>query len=108
MKSIHYNACLAITGDTRGTSEEKIYQELGLESLQLCRWFIALCSFCKVFENEHPKYLFNPILHHMLQQLRAIFPLLRQSITFSKILFFPSTIIEWNDLDLSLRNSKRI
>ena len=37
MESIQYNACLAITGDIRGTSREKIYQEFGLESLQLRR-----------------------------------------------------------------------
>ena len=33
-----YNACLAITGAIRGSSREKIYQELGFESLQQCRW----------------------------------------------------------------------
>ena len=31
---IQYNASLAITGAIRGSSKEKIYQELGLESLQ--------------------------------------------------------------------------
>ena len=30
-----HNACLAITGAIRGTSKEKLYKELGLESLQL-------------------------------------------------------------------------
>ena len=39
----------------------------------------------------------------MLQELWAIFPLLRQSIT-----FFPSAVIEWNSLDPNLRNSKSI
>ena len=33
MKSIQYNAAVAITGAIRGTSREKLYQELGLESL---------------------------------------------------------------------------
>ena len=33
MESIQYNACLAIAGAIRGSSREKIYQELGLESL---------------------------------------------------------------------------
>ena len=61
MESIQYNACLAITGAIRGTSKEKIYQELGLESLQLCRWYRKLCLFYKVFKNEHPKYLCNLI-----------------------------------------------
>ena len=35
LESIQYNACLAITGTIRGTSKEKLYQEIGLESLQL-------------------------------------------------------------------------
>ena len=39
LESIQYNACLAITGAIRGTSKEKIYQELDLESLQLRRWY---------------------------------------------------------------------
>ena len=37
IESIQYNACLALTGAMRGTSKEKIYQELGLESLQIRR-----------------------------------------------------------------------
>ena len=37
LESIQYNVCLAITGAIRGTWNEKLYQELGLESLQLRR-----------------------------------------------------------------------
>ena len=37
LESIQYNACLALTGTIRSTSKEKLHQELGLESLQLCR-----------------------------------------------------------------------
>ena len=33
LESIQYNAALAITGSVRGTSREKIYSELGVESL---------------------------------------------------------------------------
>ena len=33
LESFQYNACLALTGAIRGMSKEKIYQELGLESL---------------------------------------------------------------------------
>ena len=43
----------------------------------------------------------------MLPELKVIFPLLRQSISFSKN-FFPSAIIEWNSLDPNLRNSNSI
>ena len=35
LESIQYNACLTTTGAIMGTSEEKLYRELGLESLQL-------------------------------------------------------------------------
>ena len=34
LESIQYNAALAITGAIRGSSREKVYQELGFESLQ--------------------------------------------------------------------------
>ena len=35
MESIQFNPCLAITGPIRGTSKEKIYKELDLESLKI-------------------------------------------------------------------------
>ena len=39
IESVQYNAALAITGAIRGISREKLYQELGLESLKDRRWF---------------------------------------------------------------------
>ena len=38
LESVQYNTCLALTEAIRGTSKEKLYQELGLESLRLRRW----------------------------------------------------------------------
>ena len=67
MESIQCNACLAITGAIRGTSREKIYQELGLESLQLRPWYRKLCLFYKVFKNQHPKYLFFPVCYYWME-----------------------------------------
>ena len=61
MESIQYNAALAITGAIRGSSREKLYQELGLESLQQRRWYRKLCYFFKLTKNKSPKYLFNYI-----------------------------------------------
>ena len=37
LELLQYSACLAMTGAIRGTSREKLYEELGLESLQLRR-----------------------------------------------------------------------
>ena len=42
MESIQYNAALAITGAIRGNSREKLYQELGLESLRKRRCYRKL------------------------------------------------------------------
>ena len=48
MESIQYNAALAITGAIRGSSREKLYQELGLEPLQQRRWYRKLCFFFQI------------------------------------------------------------
>ena len=54
--------CLAIARAIRGTStEKKLYQELGLESLKSRRWFRKLCRFYKIFNERSPSYLFNLI-----------------------------------------------
>ena len=61
VESIQYDAALAIIGAIRGTSKEKIFEELGLESLQHRWWYRKLCCFCKIFKDQSPKYLFNTI-----------------------------------------------
>ena len=38
LKNVSFNAAVAITGVIKGTSSEKLYQELGLEYLQQRRW----------------------------------------------------------------------
>ena len=42
LESAQYKAALAITGDIQDTSRDKIFQELGLESLKSRRWFRCL------------------------------------------------------------------
>ena len=51
LEKIQYNACIAITGAIRGTSKEKIYEELDLEFLESGRWFRKLCFFSKILKN---------------------------------------------------------
>ena len=61
LELLQYNACLAITGAIRSTSREKLYVELGLESLQLRHWFRKLSCFYKLFNSKHPHYIFKLI-----------------------------------------------
>ena len=57
IEQIQYNAALAITGAIRGTSQTKLYNELGLESLK----FRRLCTFFKIKIYGKPEYLLNKI-----------------------------------------------
>ena len=45
IETIQYNAALAITGAIKGTSQTKLYNELGLESFKFRPWFRKLCLF---------------------------------------------------------------
>ena len=47
LKSVQYKAALAITGAIKGTSRDKIYKELGLESLKSRRWYKRLVACIK-------------------------------------------------------------
>ena len=45
LELIQYNACLAINGAIQSPSKENLYQELGLDSLQLQCWYRKLGLF---------------------------------------------------------------
>ena len=59
MELIQYNVALVITGAIRGTFREKLYQELGLESLRKRRCYRKLCYFFKICKGQSPEYLFR-------------------------------------------------
>ena len=108
LESIQYNATLALTGAIKGSSKEKLYQELGLESLQLRRWYRKLCCFYKIYNKQAPVYLTELIpTCNKAYQTRHLANILYLSFkhNFFKNTFFPPTILEWNKLDPSLRNS---
>ena len=45
LELIQYNVALAITNTIRSSSGEKLYQELGFESLRQQQWYQKLCLF---------------------------------------------------------------
>ena len=97
LELLQCNACLAITETIRSTSREKLYEELGLESLQLRRWFRKLSCFYKLFKSEHPHYLFKLIPSRrsscVTRNIHNI-PFFKTRHTFFKNCFFSSTIID--------------
>ena len=111
LESIQYNALLAITGAIRGTLKEKLYQELGFESLQQRRWFRKLCTFYRIYKNQSPSYLYNLIPLQTSSRITRSsnnIPCFYFKHNFFKNSFFPSVIIEWNNLDISIHNSNSL
>ena len=109
IERIQYNAALAITGAIRGTSQTKLYNELGLESLKFRRWFRWLCTFFKIKIHGKPEYLLNKIpssqIYYNTRNADQVETYYCRTDIF-KNFFFPYTIIEWNKLDLDVLKSK--
>ena len=57
LEFVQYKAALAIAGAIQGSSREKLYQELGLESLKSRRWYRQLCCMYKIMKKRAPHYL---------------------------------------------------
>ena len=56
-----YQTALAVTGAWQGSNRNKIYEELGWETLDLRRHFHQLVMFYKIMNGLTPMYLKNPI-----------------------------------------------
>ena len=61
IESVQYKTISVITGAIQGTSRDKIYQELGLESLKSRRWYKRLDRMVKIINEKAPDYLINLI-----------------------------------------------
>ena len=87
IERIQYSAALAITGVIKGTSQSKLYRELGFESLKFRRWFRKLCTFFKIKTTGKPEYLFDiiPKTNHLYNT--------RLSEHFTAELTFSSTLL---------------
>ena len=111
IESVQYNAALAITGAIKGSSKEKLYQELGLERLSERRWINRLSAFYKILNTKAPAYLFKliPSVTNSYQT-RSIYniPMIYSRTEAFKYSFIPNTIFEWNNLDATIKNSKSL
>ena len=107
IESVQYNVSLAITGTIRGTSQEKLYQELGLESLRSRRWLRRMCYFYKLIKTrKKPLYLFNlipPKLNSLCHPNTYL--VMRCRSDYFKNSFIPYAVREWNKLRTEIRNS---
>ena len=105
-ESVQYNVALAITGATKGSSHEKLYQELGLEYLYRRRWARRFCLLYKVFSTGQPSYIYDllPPLRSSRRHVNS-FNLVTCKSEYFKNSFIPNVIYEWNKLDPDIRSS---
>ena len=62
LERIQYQAALAVSGAWMGTSRDKIYKELGWETLSERSRFRRLTQFYKIMTGLTPDYLLNKVL----------------------------------------------
>ena len=109
IERVQYNAAFAVTGAIRGTSQTKLYNELGHESFKLRRWMRRLCMFYKIKTLKIPEYLYYliPNYHrtYNIRNLDFVETCYCRTDAF-KYSFLPYFISEWNKLDPDLRNAK--
>ena len=105
IESLQYNAALAITGAIKGSSKEKLYQELGLESLKDRRWMRKLCYLYKVISSKRPSYIYMLPPVQRSQRNQGFFQPLLCELEIFKNSFSPYTINEWNKLDPEIRRT---
>ena len=108
--TLNLYAAIAITVAIRGTSSEKLFQELGLETLKSRRWFRKLYLCYKISHSISSGYLFKLIPENnnpyaSVSARNNQIPFFHVKIIFRKSPFFPAVMSEWNNLDVSIRNS---
>ena len=107
IEKVQYHAALAITGTWQGTNRNKLYEELGWESLSDRRWSRRLILLYKIRSNMTPLYLRNNLPRERI-------PLYcNRSTSYHEIMcntnkymnsFFPDVIKSWNNLGSDFHN----
>ena len=112
LEQVQYSAALAVTGTWRGTSRQRLYQELGWETLYHRRWYRRLTHFFSLKKSESPEYLFNEIpkerqLRYDLRNPNIYEQPVARTTRFANT-YFQNALFEWNLLDSEIQNSASI
>ena len=103
IERIQYQAALAITGTWLGSNRNKLYDELGWESLSDRRWFRRLTEFYKIHANMTPQYMKDNLPPKRPLRYGNNNPHIYHNIfcntTRYMNSFFPDSIRIWNNID---------
>ena len=112
IEKIQYQAALVVTGAWQGSSRNKLYDELGWESLNDRRYFRRLVLIYKIHNNISPRYLidnmpplrrrlYGNIYSHIYHEIQCKTNRYMNS-------FFPDAIKIWNKIDTSFHQCNTI
>ena len=111
LESVQIDAMRIVTGGTKLTSLEKLYQETGWEKLSARREKHRLIQLYKIINKESPNYLWELVPSsigdrhsHFTRQVENIVNV-RTRTNFYSEYFLPATINMWNNLPLDVRKS---
>ena len=112
LEFVQYSAALAVSGAWKGTLREKLYAELGWESLTSRRWSRRLILFYKFMNNLTPQYTTDPIppqrqSRYSLRKQNAIGRIRTRTEKFQSS-FYSHCLSQWNKLDPEIRLSPSI
>ena len=111
LENINKEAARIITGGTKLCSIQKLYDDTGLQTLQTRRNQAKITHLYKIINGLAPQYLRNLIPQTV--QTTSRYPLRNMnnlilpaaSTEYYTKSYFPSTIREWNTMDLTVRKS---
>ena len=110
LESVEYKTASAITGAMQGTSRNKVYQNLGIESVKARRWYRGLSCMFKIMKEEAPNYLVNliPKCNQTIRTRNTHVPNFHCPTDCFRYSFFPSSLKDWFYLDDNIRNLQSI
>ena len=112
LERTQYQAALAVSGAWKGTNLDKIYEELGWETLNYRRMFRRLTQFYKIMHNLTPEYLKIPIPSHQghlfgYRFTNVLNPITCRTDRYSNS-FYPDSVTSWNNIGPELRGAESL
>ena len=112
LERTQYQAALAVSGTWKGTNRDKIYEELGWETLDQRRFFRRLTQFYKIMSNLTPDYLklpIPPLMNHLFgYRFSNVIRTIACRTERYRNSFYPNTVVSWNDIGPELREARSI
>ena len=106
IEQVQYKTGLIVTTCWQGINREKLYEELGWESLSGRRWLRRLNIFYNISNGLSPPYLADHIPQRSVTNIPSEQGIKTSSVGLKdmKKAFFPFCIKHWNSLDESIRS----